>query len=614
MSVTMNRIEFISDLFHKLDQPNCKDRVFLISEKTKFTYKQLLDQVKAIGHFGQVNELKGKTVLVSLSNEFELISTIAGLMSVGVSVLLFDPKTKKRRLDNILSVAKIDGWIVDGDKVAEWELQPAIINIDIHSAKNSEKGVVGKLLKKKQVNQKQTFYSWINKLELLDSFPKIDPDSIAIILFTSGTTADPKGVPLTHGNILSHLRTLSVHYQLNDSSVISNVLPIFHGDGLFQGPFLAMYSGITLSKPLEFEIQKIEELMLSIYKHRVSHFVAVPTILKLINDFGSGLEDSFDTDEFKFVVSTAAYLDEDLWSSFMSRFNVRVVNVYGLSETVAGSFFCGPNDDSFKIGTVGKPVDTEVKIVDEQGQSVEPNDVGELVIRGQHIISSYLIRGSNPDPEGWFYTGDLGFMDSEGFYHIKGRRGSVIIRGGINTYPEELIEVLNQHPEIQDSFVFGEKDDTWGERIVVALVSNDGSSLDSNGVIQYLSKHVAEEHIPNQIHFVSSLKRGASGKIIEEEVRKSIQVADDNPGSKTIGSELKASLLKLAEESFNSNVKPDQYYMESGRLEGWNSLAHLHLATRIEETFNVKLSTKEIMSITSLSAAESILLDKMGKE
>ncbi|MEQ9008847.1 MAG: class I adenylate-forming enzyme family protein, partial [Ekhidna sp.] len=384
MSILIGRsIEYLSDIFRKLDHNDYQNRIFLITGKDKHTYKQLLDRVKAIGFFSNTQGLNKKTILVSLSNDFDLISTILGLISVGAKVLLVDPKTKKRRLDNILSVISIDGWIANSAMVSEWGLKPLAINIEMHPDSTSGKGVVNKLLKKKNRDQKQTFSSWIDTLDRLDSFPDINTDATGIISFTSGTTADPKGVPLSHCNILNHLNTLSSHYKLNENSVISNVLPIFHGDGLFQGPFLALFNGITWSKPVEFEIQKIEELMLSIYKHKVSHFVVVPTILKLIDEFDNGLEDSFDTNGFKFVISTAAYLDKELWSRFMDRFNVLVINVYGLSETVAGSFFSGPDDDSFKIGSIGKPVDTEVKIVNDGGQVVGANELGELVIRGK---------------------------------------------------------------------------------------------------------------------------------------------------------------------------------------------------------------------------------------
>ena len=610
----MDKAASLSELIEKLDYPNNRERVFLIDSNGKYIYGQLIDYIKSLGGLSRSNDLVGKTILVSLTDDFELISTVLGLMSVGVKVLLVEPKTKKRKLANILSVATIDGWIVDFRSNEEWGLEPAEISVEIHPKRRKDKGVVGKLLKKKEISQERTFSSWVSTLDSLDTPPQIDPSTIGIIAFTSGTTANPKGVPLSHENILTHLHTLSKQYRLNDRAVISNILPIFHADGLFHGPFLAFYNGCTLSKPFGFKIQRIEELMLSIYKHKVSHLVVVPTILKLIDEFGGGLEDSFDTSEFKFVISAAAYLDKELWSRFMARFNVQIVNVYGLSESVTGSFFCGPDEYSFRVGTVGKPIDTEVRIVNENNQPLGPGQIGELVIKGTHVINNYLIPTGNPDTEGWFYTGDLGYIDTEGFYHIKGRKKSVIIRGGINTYPEELIEVLNQHEEVADSFVFGEADEIWGERIVVAIVPKANSIVDHSDILKYLSSQIEEVHMPDHVHFVSSLQKGISGKIIEEEVKNLIGTLDSANKEDNKSAELKSSLLKLAEESFNSNVRPEQYHLESGGIDGWNSLAHLHLVTRIEETFQVKLSTKDIMSMTSLSAAEFIVKSKMNKE
>lgn len=606
-------MKYLSEILNRIEEPKNKDRIFLISGREKYTYAQLTDQVKAIGKFSQTHRLEGKTILVSLMNDFEILSTILGLVSVGASVLLLDPKTKKRRLTNILSLASIDGWIVDQSSAQNWQLEPKPVAIEISPKKPANRGVLSKMLKKKNDDADRSFTGWTNTLERMEVFPKIAPDQTGLILFTSGTTSDPKGVPLSHENIIHHLGSLSRQYQLNEQSVILNVLPLYHADGLIQGPFLALYNSITISRPLEFEIPKIEELMLSVYKHKVTHFIAVPTMLKLIDEFGAGLEDSFDTPEFACVISAAAYLDNELWAKFMNRFKVRIVNVYGLTETVAGSFFCGPDDDSFKIGTVGKPVDTEVKIVDDEDKVLETNEIGELVIKGNHVIKSYLSPTGNPDSEGWFYTGDLGFIDQDGFYHVKGRKKSLIIRGGINTYPEEIREVVNHHPEISDSFIYGEKDDTWGEKIMIAVIKHNESTIETSDIMKYLSTQLEAEHMPDHIHLVDSLAKGPSGKIIEEKVRMLVQNQSNSQSATNNSIELKSILLKLAEESFNSRISPEQYHLESGSIQGWNSLAHLHLATRIEETFHVKLSAKDIMSITSLSSAESILKNKLDK-
>lgn len=606
-------MKYLSEILSSIDSPKHQDHVFMISGKEKYSYRQLLHQVKAVGKFSEVQQLKGKTILVSLKSDFELVCTLFGLLSVGVQVLLLDPKSKKRRLTNILSITDIDGWIVDESKAKEWELATKPVAIEIGPQKPVKKGVLGKMLKKRNDAPDRSFKGWTDPMERLETFPKIAPETIGLILFTSGTTSDPKGVPLSHGNVLAHMETLSRHYHLNETSVLLNVLPMYHADGLFQGPFLALYNRITVSRPLEFEIPKIEALLLSVYKHKVTHFITVSTMLKLIDEFGAGLEDSFNEPEFEFVISSASFLDRELWTRFMDRFKVQVINVYGLTETVTGGLFCGPDKDSFKVGTIGKPVDTEVRVIDDEGQELEPGQVGELVMKGAHVINSYLKPTGNPDAAGWFSTGDLGSMDSDGYYTIKGRKKEIIIRGGVNTYPEEIIEVLNQHSAIADAFVFGETDETWSEKIVAVVVKSDGSTLQTTDIIEYLSGQLEVAHMPDHIHFLDTLPRGLSGKISGPEVRELLKKKRESQSITANNENLKAILIQLAEESFNTSIKPGQYHSSSSSVEGWNSLAHLSFATSIEERFHIKLSTTDIMDMTSLSQTESIVRRKLNQ-
>ena len=173
----------------------------------------------------------------------------------------------------------------------------------------------------------------------------------------------------------------------------------------------------------------------------------MPTLLSFFEKYHEGFEDSFQTPDFKFAISVAALLEERLWHSVSSIFKIQIVNIYGLTETVTGSVYCGPSADTFKIGTVGKPTDCSIKIIDEEGQEVTKGEKGELLLKGDHIMVGYF---NNPEAtskvliDGWLYSGDIAREDEDGFVKIVGRKKSMINSGGFRVQPEEIEETSSQ--------------------------------------------------------------------------------------------------------------------------------------------------------------------------
>ena len=362
----------------------------------------------------------------------------------------------------------------------------------------------------------------------------------------------------------------------------------------------------TLSRPFTFEVSKIEDLFLSIYKYRVSHFFVVPTILALMKQLGAEYADSFETDDFRYVISCAGYLDPTLWKGFSETFNVRVVNVYGLTETVAGGLFCGPDKDSYRMGSIGKPSDIEVMIIDDEGQQVKGVGSGELALRGENVMKSYLKPSGNPDNNGWFLTGDLVSKDSDGYYYIKGRKKHIVIKGGINIYPEELIEILTLHDGIVEAYVYGEKHDVWGEKLIAVIVKDSHAAISQNDVMEYCREKLSHVAIPDEVFFVDALPKGISGKVVLEEVKSLLEHPNTHQSSK--GDPLQvADLLDIARDCFGTKITEDQIHLPSHAIQGWNSLEHLHFVSLIEKSYGIELSTKDIMNITSIATAESII-------
>jgi long-chain acyl-CoA synthetase len=288
----------------------------------------------------------------------------------------------------------------------------------------------------------------------------------ALILFTSGTTSRPKGVELTYRNLYAQFETFVRHYGFDSESRILNHLPLHHTDGLNQGPAITLFAGATLFRPARFSLPTLPNVMDSVYRERVTHLITVPTVLALILRLGREYDEAFKTPDFRFVGSTAGYLDEKIWTEFEQRFGTMVVNSYGLTETVSEAIYCGPTPGTRRMGTIGKPVDCEARIVDEAGGDVEPGEVGELVLRGDNVMKGYF---RNPEAtgdvikEGWFHSGDLATRDREGFFRIVGRKKNVIIRGGLNVYPEDVTHAILSMSGVLDAVTFGLPDILQGD-------------------------------------------------------------------------------------------------------------------------------------------------------
>lgn len=321
--------------------------------------------------------------------------------------------------------------------------------------------------------------------------------------------------------------------------------------------------------------------------------------------------DSFTTPDFKFLISTAAYLDENLWRSFEQRYRVRVVNVYGLTETVCESLYCGPDDATRKLGTIGKPIDAEARVVDETGAALPDGKTGELCLRGDHVMKGYFRM---PDEaakvlkDGWFHTGDLGWRDADGFFHIVGRTKDVIITGGVNVYPEDVTGVMRGIPGVLDAVTFGMPDETWGERVVSCVLPAPDAQLTVEALAAAFLERASRQKLPKEIHILDEFPRGPAGKVVTALVKKKVGELNAKPAMPAnAGGSAEDRIIRIAARTFKTTAESLTMRSDAENTKGWNSLAHVEFLLGLEQEFCLRMTPQDIMNIKSLGDALHIV-------
>lgn len=590
---------------------------FLVTADATVTYGTFADQVlRLVSLFDRMSLKVGDRVVVSTDRDTAAASLIVSLAACGIAAVVVDPETKAMRARALINIAGPAAVFLDDGLQESWKLPKKIPVIRI-TREEAKKGILfEKLLGRKAASTPQKTDDYPAVLDELvpGTLPaNIDPESDAFILFTSGTTSDSKGVQISHHSLVTHLGTLSRQFGYHPESRILNVLPLHHTDGLTHGIFVALMNQATIYRPTRFSIQQMTDLLDSIYRDRITHFVAVPTMLSLIERFGADYEDAFDTEDFECIISSAAYLEVNLWKQFERRFKTRVANMYGLTESVTGGLFCGPGEETRRIGTVGKPVDCQAKIVDENHAEVVDGETGELLLKGDNIMKGYLNAPHETEKvlrDGWFHTGDLATRDSDGFYWIVGRKKTLIITGGINVHPEEVTETLNAVPGVVEAVAFGIEDETWGERVAAAIVPDKAAKLTESDMIEHCRKHLEPAKIPNRLFFLPSLPKGPAGKVLLEEIRR-MAVGEPDGKNRFASDNLRSEVFAVASEVFRvpaEDLKPSSGPDDTA---GWDSLAHMEFVAGLEKSFSVRLSTSEIMKIERLSDAEAVIASRL---
>ena len=344
-------------------------------------------------------------------------------------------------------------------------------------------------------------------------FEQTDPGDTAVIVYTSGTTGKPKGAELTHFQLFMNADTPGRLFGIDPDDVVLVVLPLFHVFGLSSQLNICVRFAATMSLLPRFDQAKVLEV---IQRDRVTVFEGVPTMYVSLLNYPA--VDQYDLSSLRVGVSGGAAMAAEVLDEFERRFGIVILEGYGLSETASTTTFNVSAEDR-KIYSVGKPIwGVEVQIWDDHGLQLPAGSehVGELVIRGVNTMRCYH---NNPEATaaafegGWFHTGDLGYVDEDGFFFIVDRKKDLIIRGGYNVYPREIEEVLYTHPAVAEAAVVGIPNALLGQEVKAFVELKPGMSASADEVIAYAKERLAAYKYPRSVEFRSQLPKGATGKI-----------------------------------------------------------------------------------------------------
>ncbi len=355
-------------------------------------------------------------------------------------------------------------------------------------------------------------------------------EDVIILMYTAGTTGKPKGVMLTHENLSSYIlsNVNPADPVIEERNIIT--VPLYHIAGV-QAVLAGIYSGRTLIIQRQFDA---DDWLKLVETEKVNRAMMVPTMLKNILESENFAK--YDTSSIKVITYGAAPMPLQVIKRAIEEFpNAQFINAFGQTETASTITMLPPEDHQIKgskeeiekklrrLSSIGKPLDdVEIRIVDDYGKEVDKGEIGEIVASGPRLMKGYWNQKkatSNTLKNGWLHTGDLGYVDEDGYIFLSGRAKDFIKRGGEMISPEEVEQVLHSHPAIDEAAIIGIPDETWGEVVRAIVVLKQNGNVTEEELIQYCRDKLSSFKKPESVIFVEELPRNTLGKVIKRQLR-----------------------------------------------------------------------------------------------
>ncbi|HEX9147261.1 MAG TPA: AMP-binding protein [Candidatus Binatia bacterium] len=478
------------------------DKTAIITKEEQLTFSTLNQRVCALAaHLHQEGIRQGDRVGVLLPNSAAIALSYYATQKIGAVTVILDARLKGMELRGVLHNADLKLLIVHNQLYAEVE--------------KAQLG--GPLLQLWVVNGEgnQSFESKFETLSDAPNPPSRSPEDDGLVLYTSGTTGDPKGVVLNYINLAQFPPATAEAWKTDSQSIWGCILPMSH----IVGPILCneiVDKGSTLVIIDQFNPITLLE---AIQAHRITIFPGVPALFQLLLAVPK-LKD-YDTRSLRVAGMMGMTVPPPLLRAFKAaQPHIKVVQGYGLTETSPLITAVPLEAADARMGSIGRAVrGIEIRIVNEQGQEVPTGEPGEIITRGPHVMKGYFRRPEATAErirDGWLYTGDIGQVDKDGYYYHLGRRDDLIITGGLNVYPAEVENAIYGFAGVQDAIVFAMEDEKRGRVLGAAVVPRAGEKVIEKELLAYLRANLANFKVPQKIAIRQSLPRTSSGKTIRE--------------------------------------------------------------------------------------------------
>lgn len=465
-----------------------------VKDKTRgFTYQELKKRTYQLSAaLKQKGLKKGDRIGIIMSNraehiELDLATAIGGFIKVPINYRLH-PKEVEYILENA------DVKVLIGE---EEHLKL------VHTT--SEKILIG-----------SEYEEWVTSQEGNEPEIHTGEEDLFAIMYTSGTTGKPKGVMLSHRNMISGALSLSLVCEITSDDVVGHVAPLTHGSN-----FLSHVSWLFGLTQIVFDKFDPQEFLNDVEKEKVSIIFMVPTMVNLMIQ-----NPDFDANKLKNIKSinmAGSPIAASKLKQAIEKAGPIFIETYGQVEAPMTITVMPRHELANRLescGAVGPFV--EMKIVDDNGAEVSQGEIGEIICKGPLVMKGYWRNEKATNEtlvDGWLHTGDLGWVDENGYLYIVDRKKDVIISGGLNIYPREIEEVLNKHDGIKETCVIGKPSEKWGEAVVAYCVLNEGATVDPEELLELCKNHLASYKKPKEIHIVEALPKSSYGKILKREMK-----------------------------------------------------------------------------------------------
>ena len=432
----------------------------------------------------------GDVVAAMLPNTVGLVVSLFAAWRSGAAVTPINPSLRPVEVGYQLSDADAKVLIVDNAPEFDTGLRPVITANDMMSTPDAGR---------------------LGQTHLAD-------DSLALLIYTSGTTGRPKGVMLDHSNLIAMCRGVIDAFAMTNADHSLLILPLFHVNGIVIGTLSPLLAGGRTTIAGRFSPKAFFD---RIEQSRPTYFSAVPTIYTMLCGLPAQVKP--DTSSVRFAICGAAPASVELLEQFETRYGIRIIEGYGLSEGTCASTL-NPLHGTRKAGTVGLPLPGQaVRLVNANGEPVADGQAGEVVINGPTVMRGYLNRPEETTKtlvDGWLHTGDIGRFDEDGYLMLVDRAKDMIIRGGENIYPREIEAVVHQLPQIAEAAVVGRPHPVYGEEPVLFVSLHPDQHLDVDAIREHLCESLSKYKLPIEITVRDDLPKNAVGKIAKPSLRR----------------------------------------------------------------------------------------------